>query len=64
MSNKTAVVAFADTVLQHFPPFRWDEHQEKNNFPAIKLKQELFDFIKSLGYNIIKIGQDMYLAEK
>ena len=42
----------------------WDEHQEKNNFPAIKLKQELFKFIKSLGYNIIKLGQDMYLAEK
>ena len=42
----------------------WDEHQEKNNFPAIKLRQELFDFIKSLGYNIIRIGQDMYLAER
>lgn len=42
----------------------WDEHQEKNNYPAIKLQQELFGFIKSLGYNIIKIGQDMYLAEK
>lgn len=42
----------------------WDEHQEKNNYPAIKLKEELFEFIKSLGYNIIKLGQDMYLAEK
>ena len=42
----------------------WDEHQEKNNFPAIKLRQELFDFIKSLGYNIVRIGQDMYLAER
>jgi hypothetical protein len=29
MSNKKAVIAFADAVLQHFPPFRWDEHQEK-----------------------------------
>lgn len=27
--SKAAVIAFADTVLQHFPPFRWDEHQEK-----------------------------------
>jgi len=42
----------------------WDEHQENNNFPAIKLRKELFDFIMSLGYNIIKIGQDMYLAER
>jgi FkbM family methyltransferase len=41
----------------------WDEHHEKN-VPAIKLKEELFNFIKSLGYNIIKIGVDMYLAEK
>lgn len=29
MSNNKAVVAFADMVLQHFPPFRWEEHQEK-----------------------------------
>lgn len=42
----------------------WDEHQENNKFPAIKLRKELFDFIMSLGYNIIKIGQDMYLAER
>lgn len=28
MSNKKTVVAFADTVLQHFPPFRWDEAKE------------------------------------
>jgi FkbM family methyltransferase len=42
----------------------WDEHQEKHHFPAIKLKQELFEFIYSLGYSIIKVGQDMYLAEK
>ncbi len=43
----------------------WDEHQEKNGFPAIQLKQELFDFIYKIGYNkIIKIGADMYLAEK
>lgn len=42
----------------------WDEHHEKNNYPAIKLQKELFNFITSLGYKIIKIGQDMYLAEK
>ena len=42
----------------------WDEHQEKNNVPSIKLRQELFEFIESLGYKIIKVGQDMYLAEK
>lgn len=42
----------------------WDEHYEKNNYPSIKLRKELFDFIKSLGYNIIKVGADMYLAER
>jgi FkbM family methyltransferase len=42
----------------------WDEHQEKNGIPAIKLKQELFEYIYSLGYKIIKVGQDMYIAEK
>lgn len=42
----------------------WDENQEKDGLPAMKLKKELFEFIESLGYRIIKIGQDMYLAEK
>ncbi len=42
----------------------WDEHQEKNNLPAIKLRAELFDFIHSLGYKTTKIGSDMYIAEK
>lgn len=42
----------------------WDEHQEKNGFPSITLKIELFTFIKDLGYRIVQIGQDMYIAEK
>lgn len=29
MSSK-AVTAFVDAVLQHFPPFRWDESQERS----------------------------------
>ena len=30
MSNvRQTIIAFADQVLQHFPPFRWDEEQEK-----------------------------------
>lgn len=41
----------------------WDEHQEKNGYPAIKLKTELFDFLQNLGYKIVKVGQDMYVAE-
>lgn len=28
MSSKKTVIAFADTVLQHFPPFRWDDGKE------------------------------------
>jgi FkbM family methyltransferase len=42
----------------------WDEHHEREGKPALKLKEELFNFIKSLGYRIIKIGLDMYIAEK
>jgi FkbM family methyltransferase len=42
----------------------WDEHHEKNGYPAIKLKQELFEFLHGLGYKIINVGQDMYIAEK
>ena len=42
----------------------WDEHHEANGTPAMKLKKELFDFIHGLGYRIMKVGTDMYLAEK
>jgi len=41
----------------------WDEHHEKNNYPALKLKTELFQFLNKLGYRIIKVGVDMYIAE-
>jgi hypothetical protein len=27
--NQDAAVDFADTILQHFPPYRWEDHQEK-----------------------------------
>jgi hypothetical protein len=37
----------------------------KNHFPSIKLKAELFKCLNDIGYNnIIKVGVDMYLAEK
>jgi len=42
----------------------WDDHYEKNNYPAIQLKKELFEFITSIGYKIVKVGTDMYIAEK
>ncbi len=41
----------------------WDDN--KPNLPVQELKQELFDYIKStFEYKIIRIGQDMYLAER
>ncbi len=42
MSSKKTVVAFADTVLQHYPPFRWDE--EKEAAWAATMVQELSGF--------------------
>lgn len=42
----------------------WDEHYEKNNFPAIQLKKDLFEFLEKLEYKIISLGVDMYLAER
>lgn len=38
----------------------WDN--EREGFPIERLKQELFEFIISLGYKIIKLGVDTYLA--
>jgi FkbM family methyltransferase len=42
----------------------WDETHENRNYPAIKLRKELFEFINSLEYKIVKIGQDMFIAER
>jgi FkbM family methyltransferase len=42
----------------------WDEHHEKEDRPTIQIKTDLFDFIKSLEYKIVKIGLDMYVAER
>jgi hypothetical protein len=42
----------------------WDEKQEQNNYPAIKLREELFDFFHSLEYKTVRIGDDMYIAER
>jgi len=42
----------------------WDETQEKLNFPSIKLREELFEFINNLEYKIVKLSHDMFLAER
>ena len=42
----------------------WDDHHEINNIPAKQLRKELFAFLDEIGYKTIKIGTDMFLAEK
>lgn len=56
MSSKKTVIAFADTVLQHFPPFRWDE--EKEAAWAATMVQELSGFaddvVQRAGREIVR----------
>ena len=41
----------------------WD--QDKPHLPVKDLKKELFDYIKTtFEYKIVRVGQDMYLAER
>lgn len=43
MSNQQdAAIDFADTILQHYPPYRWEDHQEKAW--AARLVKELSGF--------------------
>jgi FkbM family methyltransferase len=42
----------------------WDENREKDNYPAIQLKKELFEFFQSLEYKIVHLGMENYLAER
>ncbi len=41
-TKQDAAVDFADTILQHFPPYRWEDHQEKAW--AARLVKELAGF--------------------
>ncbi len=60
MSNiRKAIVAFADQVLQHFPPFRWDVEQEKAW--ADTLVQELSGFSTDV---ISRAGREMVRTRK
>lgn len=54
-------------INNNYPPIlfeSWDEHHESQGKPALKLKEELFSFLNSLNYRIIKLGLDMYVAVK
>lgn len=54
-------------INNNYPPVlfeSWDEHHEREGKPALKLKEQLFNFLYGLGYNIIRVGQDMYVAVK
>jgi FkbM family methyltransferase len=42
----------------------WDEKSENIGYPAIQLRKELFEFLYSLEYKIIRVGQDMFIAER
>ncbi len=60
MSNiRQAIIAFADQVLQHFPPFRWDEEQEKAW--ADTLVRELSGFSTEI---IDRAGREMVRTRK
>jgi len=52
-----------------YPPIlfeSWDSFREKEGYPAIKLRNELFDYITSLEYNIRTIvgNSELFLAER
>ena len=52
----------------NFPPFvfeSWPPSKEREGVPAIKLREELFAYIDSIGYNIIPISgcTEQFLAE-
>jgi FkbM family methyltransferase len=66
--EKEVLEGSVQTIINNnYPPIlfeSWDEHHEQNGYPALKLQKELFEFLSGLGYNIVKVGQDMYVAVK
>ncbi len=44
----------------------WRESRESEGIPAIKLREELFDYIRSIGYRIIPVNgwEEMFIAER
>lgn len=42
----------------------WSIDKEEIGYPAKELRKKLFSFVLSLGYKIIQLSHDMYLAER
>jgi FkbM family methyltransferase len=42
----------------------WDEDKENIGYPSVELRKNLFEFLKSLEYRIVKVGTEMYIAER
>lgn len=67
--EKEVILGSMETLIKNNYPNilfeSWGEWKEKEGVPAIKIKQELFKTLQSIGYNIININgfNDMYLAE-
>ncbi len=42
----------------------WDEDKESTGIPAIQLRKNLFEYLYSLEYKVVRVGLEMYLAER
>jgi hypothetical protein len=44
----------------------WAAWREKEELPAIRLRKELFEFLESIGYNLVSITgwDEIFLAER
>lgn len=42
----------------------WDPEKDAQGWNASELRKNLFEFIQSIGYKIVRIGTEMYIAEK
>ena len=66
--EKEVIEGSLNTLTQNnYPPIlfeSWGDWKERDGVPARKIREELFDYFRSIGYNIITINgyNDMYLA--
>ena len=44
----------------------WADYREREGLPAIKLREELFDYVRQTGYRIVPVNgwEEMFIAER
>jgi len=66
--EKSVLEGAVETLKRNnYPPIlfeSWSSEKESQGYPSVRLRNELFNFIMSLGYNITQVGNEEFVAQR